>query len=74
MTLFSYRKQNKFTQQEMAEKLKIDQPRYSRIESGKLRPGMRLVNRIIDLTDGYVGYKVLRLDIYEKIMEEGKDA
>ena len=71
MTLFSYRKQNKLTQQEMAGKLKIDQPYYSKMESGKLMAGMRLVNRIIDLTDGYVGYKVLRPDIYNKIMEEG---
>lgn len=73
MTLLSWRKKNKLTQKKMAGKLEIDQPYYSRIESGKLKAGMRLVNRIIDLTDGYVGYKVLRPDIYNKIMEEGKD-
>ena len=72
MTLLSYRKQNKLTQKKMADKLKIDQPYYSKIESGKLMAGMRLVNRILAETG--IGYKELRPDIYCKIMEEGKDA
>ena len=70
MTLLSYRKQNKLTQQEMAGKLKIDQPYYSKIEGGKRRPGTRLVGKIFVLTKGKVGFIVLRPDIH-KIMEKG---
>ena len=68
MTLKEYRTKNQLTQVWMARHLKITQARYCRIENGVSVAGMELVNRIVGLTNGSVGYKELRPDIYEAVM------
>lgn len=68
MTLKEYRTLNQLTQSYMATKLKITQARYCRIENGVSVPGMEFVNKVIALTNGSVGYKELRPDIYEAVM------
>lgn len=68
MHLKEYRARSLLTQGYMARSLMITQARYSRIETGITTPGMKLVNRIVALTNGAVGYKDLRPDIYEAVM------
>jgi DNA-binding transcriptional regulator YdaS (Cro superfamily) len=56
------------TQRHFAAKVGISEVHLHRILKGTRRPSRRLVNRIIQETDGEVGHKELRPDIYKDIM------
>lgn len=73
MTLKEYRTKNQLTQAWMARHLETTQARYSRIENGVTIPGMGWVNKVVGLTNGAVGYKELRPDIYEAVMGCGNN-
>lgn len=47
--LKKYRLDNNMSQVEMAKKLKTSQSYYSRLESGKEKPGIQLIKRISEL-------------------------
>lgn len=74
MTLKNYRIMFKLTQSDMAKRLKMSQPNYSKLETGEHRASTDRVNQIIGETRGLVGYKALRPDIYNNVLKEGHNA
>ena len=71
MTLKEYLISNKLTHASFAEQIGCTRQYITAICSGKRAPGMQMVNQIIAETNGLVGYKVLRPDIYNMIMGGG---
>ncbi len=61
---------------EFATKIGISKMHLSNLLFGRRRPSVEVCNSIIQETDGEVGYKDLRLDIYNSVMahvEKNKD-